>query len=272
VLGILTKLKLTFLSAGSMFSTLRDITTAGRAILNSTLLKPIQTRRWLKPVTHTASPLFSFGRPWEITTLPANELVPTIEVYAKEGNFELYSSYLALIPDFDIGIAVLQADSVTSPVPDKLALFIARNLVAALQAVGQQQAQVNIAGTYNTSDNSATLTLVANDGLPGLGLTSLQTNTTDLRALYASFSDIEPDNISLRLYPTNLRSGSTTAFRSVLQDTSIVSDGSNCMTWSNMDSPTYGGVALDEFLLSFGEDGGVESIKVAALGITLYKM
>jgi len=255
-----------------MFSTLRDITAAGRAILNSTLLRPIQTRRWLQPNAHTASPLFSFGRPWEITTLPANDLSPTIEVYAKEGNLGLYSSYLALIPDFEIGIAVMQADSVTSPVPDKTALFIARKLVAALQIVGQQQAQINIAGTYKSPDNSTTLTLIANDGLPGLDLTVLQTNTTDLRALYASFSNIAPSDISMRLYPTNLRSGLTTAFRSVLQDTSVVDDGSNCMTWSNMDSPTYGGVALDEFLLDFNDDGEVKSIRVAALGISLYKV
>lgn len=254
-----------------MFSTLRDITAAGKAIMSSRLLKPVQTRRWLQPFAHTTSPLFSFGRPWEITTLPANSLTPTIEVYAKEGNLAIYSSYLALLPDFDIGVAILQADSVTSPIPAKTALYIARELVAVLQTVGQQQAHANIGGTYNSSDNGVTMTLAAGDGLPGLNLPALQTNTTDLRALYASFSGIEPENISLRLYPTNVRTGSTRAFRSVLQDTSVVDDGSNCETWATLDSPIYGGLALDEYLLLFSDNGRVESIKIAALGVTLYK-
>jgi len=39
-----------------------------------------------------------------------------------------------------------------------------------------------------------------------------------------------------------------------------------------MDSPTYGGIALDEFLLDFNEDGEVKSVGVAALGISLYKV
>lgn len=255
-----------------MFSTLHDISIAGKAILDSTLLKFVQTRRWLKPVAHTASPLFSFGRPWEITTLPATTRSPSVEVYAKEGNLQLYSSYLALIPDFNFGIALLQADSATSPIPSQITLFIAQQLVNAMQQVGQQQAQSNIAGTYNTTENSATLTLVADDELPGLSLTNFQTNTTDLRALYASFSDIELENISLRLYPTDLRQGSVMAFRSVLQDTSVLGDGSNCMTWANVDSPTYGGIALDEFLLEFEEDGRLRNIKFAALGITLSKV
>lgn len=44
------------------------------------------------------------------------------------------------------------------------------------------------------------------------------------------------------------------------------------MTWSNVDSPTCGGIALDEFLLNFGDDAGVESIKMAALGVHLFKV
>jgi hypothetical protein len=254
-----------------MYSTLRDISAAGIAILSSSLLKPIQTRRWLQPVAHTSSPLFSFGRPWEITTLPSNAFSPTTEVYAKEGNLQLYSSYLALLSDYDIGIAILQADSVTSPVPAETALFIAQKLVDTLQAVGQQQAQTNIGGIYRTTDNGSSLSLVANDGLPGIAVISFETNTTDFRALFAAFSDIEPENISLRLYPTNIRSGSTTPYRSILQDTTVVDDGSNCMTWADVDSPTYDKIALDEYLLSFNKDGRVDSIEVPALRITLYK-
>lgn len=167
---------------------------------------------------------------------------------------------------------MLQADSETSPVPLEMALAIAREVVDTLQRVGQEQAQSNIAGTYCSLDNLTTLILKADDGMPGLAITDFYTNTTDLRALYASFSGVGPGDISLRLYPTNLRMGRVRSFRSVLQDISVVDDGSNCMTWATMDSPTYGGIALDEFLLSFREDGRVGSVKVAALGAELYKV
>lgn len=236
------------------------------------LLKPIETRHWLQPVAHTSTPLFSFGRPWEINTLPASAKTPTTEIYAKEGNIEIYSSYLALTPDFRVRIAVLQADSVTSPVPLEMALVIAGELVDTLQEVGQAQAHINTAGSYTSLNNLTTLVLIANDGMPGLAVTEFYTNGLDLRVLYASFSDIEPGNISLRLYPTNLGQGNVRSFRSVLQNTSVVDDGSNCMTWSNVDSPTCGGIALDEFLLNFGDDAGVESIKMAALGVHLFKV
>lgn len=43
-------------SYGAMYSLLRDMTNAGRSILNSMLFSPSITRHWLKPGTHTDSP------------------------------------------------------------------------------------------------------------------------------------------------------------------------------------------------------------------------
>ena len=50
-------------STGGLLSTTRDIAKFGIAILNSTLLPPDQTQKWLKPVSHTARLQYSIGRP-----------------------------------------------------------------------------------------------------------------------------------------------------------------------------------------------------------------
>src|ERR1700761_4052160 len=103
-----------------MFSSLHDLSLAGASLLSSSLLSPAQARRWLKPVTHTSSTSFSVGRPWEITMVPpsASGDRPAVEIYGKEGNLGHYSAYLALIPDYQVGLAVLAADDKTQPPVD----------------------------------------------------------------------------------------------------------------------------------------------------------
>ena len=55
-------------SAGTAYSTPRELSSIGRSILSSTLLSPALTRRWLKPVARTADPNLSLGSPFEILT------------------------------------------------------------------------------------------------------------------------------------------------------------------------------------------------------------
>jgi CubicO group peptidase (beta-lactamase class C family) len=249
--------------AGELFSSLRDITLFGQSILSSSLLPTAVTRRWLKPVTHTSSYSQSVGRPWEITVLPPTNSTPTTELYGKQGNIGLYSSYLILIPAYGVGIAILEADSVTEPLIEPLAISIAETLVPALQQAAQEQAQISFGGTYALKmPVEATLQLNAADGLPGIAVTNFTTNGTDLLAAYASINGIEPENLSARLYPTNAvqksSSGKRVSWRLVAQDvTANPSTPGACETWEVMDRPTYGGYALDQFVFSLGEDGSL---------------
>jgi CubicO group peptidase (beta-lactamase class C family) len=77
-----------------------DLAIFGRAVLSSKLLTPSQTRRWMKPLSHTADPFASVGAPWEIAryTLPSNPY-KTVDLYAKSGAFGYYTAYLVLAPD-----------------------------------------------------------------------------------------------------------------------------------------------------------------------------
>ncbi len=60
--------------AAGFYSSPSDLAKFGRAVLGSRQLSPAQTRRWMKPVSHTADPLTSIGAPWEISryTLPSD--------------------------------------------------------------------------------------------------------------------------------------------------------------------------------------------------------
>jgi hypothetical protein len=49
-----------------MYASATDLSTLGRAILSSKLIKPSLTRRWLNPVTFASDFLASVGAPWGV--------------------------------------------------------------------------------------------------------------------------------------------------------------------------------------------------------------
>lgn len=91
------------LSSGGLFSTTNDLARFGVAILNSTLLSPLATRKWMKPTSHTASLTYSVGAPWEITryvhpegTASAGKVT---DLYTKLGDSGYYNGHMVLIPE-----------------------------------------------------------------------------------------------------------------------------------------------------------------------------
>jgi len=90
--------------AGSYYSSINDMRTPSKSVLNSTLISKAQTRRWLKPLSFTASINTSVGAPWGINRAPIEK--PTY-LYTKGGDIWLYSTLFALLPDYGVGFAVL---------------------------------------------------------------------------------------------------------------------------------------------------------------------
>ena len=76
--------------SGGLFFTTNDLAKFGTAILNSTLLDADQTRKWMKPVSHTARFEYFVGKPWEIYryTHPSSGLVT--DIYTKLGDAGYY--------------------------------------------------------------------------------------------------------------------------------------------------------------------------------------
>ncbi len=144
---------LTRSSGAGYYSTANDLTKLGRSILASTLLPPLQTRQWLRPVTHTARASLSIGRPWEIMRLAlpvasGSATTRLADLYTKQGATSQYWTLLALSPDHGVGYAVLvagpQVAATYAFLQDKLNTI----LIGAVEQAGREQALAAYGGKY----------------------------------------------------------------------------------------------------------------------------
>ncbi|KAH8803666.1 alkaline D-peptidase [Xylogone sp. PMI_703] len=251
-----------------IYSTITDLSRAGSSILGSSLLSPSLTRRWLKPISLTSNSANSVGRPWEIFSqqIGTNLILP---VYTKLGTIGYYSSYLGVLPDYDIGFAILAADSTGAPDLNAHADIIGDAMVPALIKNAASSTAQLYAGTYQGTDNSS-ITLTVDDQ-PGISVDVLVSNGSDIRAAIAALSNIEPSGLSFRLFPTNLESktpaGGRIAFRAVFQDENAFADAgtATCISWMSVDELVYGGIALDEFIFELDASG--KAVMVEGTGL-----
>ncbi|EKG09752.1 Beta-lactamase-related protein [Macrophomina phaseolina MS6] len=140
--------------AGSVYSTINDLTTLGRSILRSTLLPRPLTRRWLKPHSRTADDTHAVGAPWEIvsTRIPLDNTSTTstattrVDLYTKTGNIGAYSAHLAIDPDRHWGFAVLGAGPASGAPVFYLADLVARTFAPAFEAAARSEAAALYAG------------------------------------------------------------------------------------------------------------------------------
>jgi len=174
------------LSAGGYFQSVTDLSRLGRSILNASLLSGKATREWLKPVTHTSSPFMSVGRPWEILRVevpvapsPPSNGTRFVDVYSKNGALGQYLGILGLSPDHDMGISILAAGPSAGLVFGALQALATTAWIQAGEHAAREQALLRFAGNYTSHDNSsAEITVLP--GEPGLFLTGLVSNGTDM--------------------------------------------------------------------------------------------
>ncbi|KAJ5682596.1 hypothetical protein N7462_005761 [Penicillium macrosclerotiorum] len=264
----------------SMFSSARDLAIAGKAILNSTLLSSAQTRRWLKPVSHTSNPANSIGAPWIIYSggdYPDTSMVDVYSILSNEGNNEgLYSSYLGLVPDYSVGFAILSADTV-SPADLNAHADYMEVMLEAVMETALKQAAKNFGGAYVASGLNSSITVMW-DGLPGLYIEDFVSNGINFRETLATLTHVaNATDLSIRLYPTERvetdNQGSKQAFRGVLQDKTELADAGTptCVSWMDLDKLRYGEYGLDEFIFNLNAEGQAVSVEIPALEMTLVK-
>ncbi|KAB8259300.1 beta-lactamase/transpeptidase-like protein [Aspergillus pseudonomiae] len=259
----------------AMYSTITDLSTAGKAILNSTLLTEAQSNRWLKPVTHTSNPANSLGYPWIIYSSGDYPDTSMIDIYTYYSSIGQYSSYIGLVPDYNVGFAVLATDSVTAPDLNAHADIIGDVILPALMKTAVKQAGARFGGEYTASSGLNSSIIVSVDKLPGMFVDRFVSNGTDFRETLASLIGVkDPEALSIRLYPTGLVSstesgGSRVAFRAVLQDKNELADAGTptCVSWMDVDKLRYQGRALDLFV--FEVDGGGNAVGVEIPGLVL---
>ncbi|KAB8232105.1 serine hydrolase domain-containing protein [Aspergillus alliaceus] len=262
--------------AGGIYSSLKDMSTVGRAILNSTLLPLSLTRQWLKPASHTSYLSYSVGAPWEIYSFTEPRM---IDLYTKAGQIGLYSSMLAVSPDHDVGFAILAAGPGAAEVTTMVSDIIATTTVPALEQVAKEEAHKRFSGTYsltNGSDFSVTITV---DGGPGLKVMQWINKSHNMsEAIKAAYGLTESTDVSIRLYPTGLQTSKKISFRSVIP--SLIQGSSqgigpftrSCRTWMAVDGMVYGSVGVDEFVFEIDHRGRATAVSPRAMRVSLPRL
>lgn len=266
-------------STGGLMSTISDLAKFGIGILNSTLLPPEQTRKWLKPVSHTARLQFSVGKPWEIfryTHLSGH----VTDIYTKLGDSGAYSSWLVLLPDYNAGFSILAASTMTNrfAIVEIIVELAVASILPALEKQAGIEAARNFAGTYTSGipDLNSSLTLTHNQtptSPPGLLISSWVSNGTDMITrlsvalgsppwrLLPSISDLKVGRAAFLLASTRDAPNS--------QMPAGLFAGFEYQDWINAGSLAYGNIGVGSFVFDIGADGKATAVSPSAFRITL---
>ena len=272
--------------AGGLFSTLNDMAKVGVGILNSTLLPSNVTRKWMKPISHTARWQYAVGRPWEIYRYQ-HESGHITDIYTKLGDAGNYGGYLALIPEYNAGFSILGSSLQTtrSTATQLIADFLTETVLPALEAEARREAGLNIAGTYvsTTEELNSSLTLSLNEtagGATGMIVTEWISNGSNFLSNVETVfgSTYRP----LRLLPSIPDTGSgQMAFRHSntispaveklgVEGVGLFSGNLALNTdWLVTDNRFYGGDDVTLFVFDVAEDGRATAVTPAALRVKL---
>ncbi|KAI1270955.1 beta-lactamase/transpeptidase-like protein [Xylaria sp. FL0933] len=271
--------------AGNIYTSVSDLSEIGRAILSYKLLDPVITRRWLKPFSFSTDPHAAVGAPWGARRINvAGQPYRWITAFNKAGRISDYSSVLAIIPDYDIGISVLLAGELPPNANFNLLDTVGGVLIPAIEEAARAEAGALYSGHYafaNTSQLNSSMTIKTDDQ-PGLSVSQWISNGTDFAWMSAVLQNgYFPLTPRIRLYPTGLEGpspsgGKRVAFKAVFEDADAPSQATamfstDCATWINVASVTYGAAAMDELIFDMDSQGNAISITSPSLRVTLDK-
>lgn len=267
----------------------RDLSNLARAILKSTLLKPVQTRKWLKPQTHTSARDSSVGAPWEIyrvTGFTRDERV--IDLYTKNGAFGLYSSLFVLVPDYDVAFTILAAGPEVRSLTTLLTESTLSSFLPAVELITKRTAAVRYAGVYESVLSNSKINITVDEG-PGLLISQWISRGKDVLKSFEESIENEGLRLDVRLYPTGLKTkagdGSKTSFRVFQQNLPVETASRNrtssqnnnlrflstCASWSGIDLRMYGLKADDHLVFNINRAGRAVEVELRALRTTLKK-
>ena len=255
--------------AGGNSASTNDIVKIGRAILNSSLLPSVITRRWLKPSSFVNDVQQALGRPWEIIRLEV--LGRTVDVYAKTGDWGVYHSLFALVPDYQIGFTVFtaaDAQDLGSAVRDELPEMLAKPVIQAVDAVAKEQARANFVGTYRSRTSNSSITFTTDES-SALRLTAWVNNGTDL---YGTL--VAPADIDFRILPNGLYGDGEGARRvgfTSLYVPPLPRKGwfGACANWASVDQFNFGNVPLGQFVFEVDASGRATGVESKALRVSM---
>ncbi|KAI4209932.1 MAG: hypothetical protein LQ351_007158 [Letrouitia transgressa] len=278
--------------SGGLLSTTNDLAKLGVGILNSTLLPPHVTRKWMKPATHTASLTFSMGAPWEITRYVHPLTGKVTDMYTKSGDSGYYSGDIILLPDYNAGFSILTGNvnaTTRNKAMDAVLDLITQNVLPALEAQAAAEAQRNFVGTYTHPSLNSSVTISFNESTvphtsSGLSISNWISNGIDVLST-RFFKGVKP-----RLLPSvpNVagvgRQGQV-AFQasSNLQTTTYMEAGNDLTNapftahalanhdWGSVDSAHYAGLGVDLFVFDVDGEGKATAVSPAVTRAKLDK-
>ncbi|RYO84757.1 hypothetical protein DL763_007374 [Monosporascus cannonballus] len=218
--------------AGGFYSNTMDFLVFGISTLTSELLSPVQTPRWLKPITLTSSAGMFIGAPWVIIRA-ANVTSDKhlIKFYTKGGGRPSPRSAAAILADRD-GISSRHRGRVRGHVGEA---------------------------------TDSVLTRVTDEEGPRLNVAEWRVRCTDVPAQWLNYlsapsSSLPKVNLSTRLYPSRLAAGSKTVWRVAVDlgsleelaqvDAQLFGCQASCSAWGLMDRPVYESNSLDEMVFN----------------------
>ena len=240
-------------------------------MLTSRLLAPAVTRRWLHPVADTSNLRNGVGRPWEVYRAGSSAISPILDVFTKSGAVGPYASYFGLVPDFNVGFAILAHDGTVDD--RKLDLNVYADVVSdgltQLTEMAALQIVTQFVGTYSAGDNNQSVVAFnQSDFGPGLSVVTARVDGVDVLAQVARAMGIETADLDFRLYPTNVASSSSRQFVAVFQNRAAPVDMGTptCITWQDVGALGQG--VPDRFVFELDGSTG-EAIGVKVQGATL---
>ncbi|VUC30939.1 unnamed protein product [Clonostachys rosea] len=249
----------------SLVSSISDLTRAGHAMLDSTLLNKAVTRRWLHGAYATSNLRNGVGRPWEVYHSGSTAISPVLDALTKSGTIGQYASYFGLVPELEAGFAILAHDSTVADRKLDLNVYadiVSEALVYFVKAAAQETV-VRYGGSYGAKDGNGVFGHfnITSNGY-GLEVQELRDqNGIDLRSEYAKALDIKETDLDFRLYPTNVQDKTRHQFVAVYQDKSAPIDMGTptCITWQEVGAVP--GVA-HRFWFELDESGGAARVLI----------
>lgn len=269
-----------------MYSSSSDLAKFGRDILLSKQLSALETRRWMKPNSHTSSLSFSVGSPWEILRTKSQiSHGRTIDLYTKSGSIGQYNSLLVISQDYGVAISIMAAGSSSSAVIEVVSEMVLQTLIPALENQMFHEECDRLCGIYESSDQNKNSSLTLSVDTNGLQIERWINSGVDFLEVihtYASQTGNPPIQ-RVALQATNIESPSDghdggsrrVRYRAIFDSSTVETGGptrimdQSANQWASIDTPMYGEIAFDDFILHFDRAGNAFAIEPRVMGDTL---
>jgi hypothetical protein len=274
-----------------MYSSSSDLAKFGRDILLSKQLSPLETRRWMKPSSHTSGLSSSVGSPWEILRTKSQiSHGHTIDLYTKSGSIGQYNSLLVISQDYGVSLSIMTAGPSSAAVIEVASEMVLQTLIPTLENRTLYDACKSLCGTYESSDPSKkNSSLTVSMDTNGLQVERWINRGIDFLAVIQAYaSQTGGPFIHMILQTTNLEYPPNTqgkdvrarrvAYRAIFEKATSDSTGQHriidqsARQWSSVDTPMYGEVAYDDFVVHFDHSGIAFAIEPRVMRETLYKV